>query len=131
MPSNNELAAEAVELAAKLETTVETDGLDNKELVALVKDLRAKVTDAETSTQADDQGEDEATKAAQAKKAARVAGKSPKPKRPPFYVAPGKSLTSRKGILSGDTADEVKPEYLNGGKKALDAFVESGHVLKG
>jgi hypothetical protein len=101
MPSNNELIKEAEGLAGKLETTVET---------------------------AD---HDQATKAAQAKKAARNAGKQPKPTRPPFYVAPGKSLTSKKGILSGDTADEVKAEFLTGGKKALDAFVKSGHVLKG
>lgn len=128
MPSNNELIKEAEELAGKLETPVETADLNNDQLVALVKDLRAKVTDAETQTQADN---DQATKNAQAKKAARTSGKQPKPKKPPFYVAPGKSLTSKKGILSGDTSDEVKAEYLSGGKKALDAFVESGHVLKG
>ena len=52
-------------------------------------------------------------------------------KKPPFYVAPRKALTSKKGILSGDTEDEVKAEYLSGGESALKAFIESGHVLKG
>lgn len=128
MPSNAELIKEAEELAAKLDTTVETKDLNNDKLADLVKDLRAKVTDAETQTQAD---QDEATKAAQAKKAARMENKRPKEKKPPYYVAPGKSLTSKKGILSGDTSDEVKAEYLGGGKDALAAFVKSGHVLKG
>ncbi len=64
-------------------------------------------------------------------KEVRATGKKPEVKKPPYYVAPGKSLTSLKGILSGDTADEVKAEYLAGGKEAVDAFVKSGHVLKG
>lgn len=128
MPSNAELIKEADELAAKLETTVETKDLSNDKLVDLVKDLRAKVTDAETQTQADN---DKATEEAKAKKAARMENKVKKEKKPPFYVAPGKALTSKKGILSGDTSDEVKAEYLPGGKEALDAFVKSGHVLKG
>lgn len=122
MPSNAELIKEADELAAKLGTPVETKDLSNDKLVDLVRDLRAKVTDAETQTQADND---------KARKAARMENKVKKEKKPPFYVAPGKSLTSKKGILSGDTSDEVKAEYLRGGKEALDAFVKSGHVLKG
>ena len=122
MPSNADLIKEAEELAAKLDTTVETKDLNNDKLVDLVKDLRAKVTDAETQTQADN---DKATKAA------RMENKVKKEKKPPFYVAPGKALTSKKGILSGDTSDEVKAEYLPGGKEALGSFVKSGHVLKG
>lgn len=122
MPSNAELIKEADELAAKLGAPVETKDLSNDKLVDLVRDLRAKVTDAETQTQADND---------KARKAARMENKVKKEKKPPFYVAPGKSLTSKKGILSGDTSDEVKAEYLRGGKEALDAFVKSGHVLKG
>lgn len=122
MPSNADLIKEANGLAEQLDTTVDTAGLTNDKLVALVKDLRAKVTDAQTVTQAD-QGDQPPAKPAK--------GKTAPKKKPPFYVAPGKSLTSRKGILSGDTEDEVKAEYLGGGKQALDAFVKSGHVLKG
>lgn len=56
----------------------------------------------------------------------------PEPKKkPPFYVAPRKAITSKKGILSGDRADEVKAEYLAGGDEALKAFIKSGHVVKG
>jgi hypothetical protein len=126
MPSNKELIAEAQGLAEALEIPVETDGLSNESLADLVKDLRAKTTDAETDTQAD-----KATEEAKAKKAARMENKKPKVKKPAFYVAAGKSLTSKRGILSGDTSDEVKAEHLGGGKEALDAFVKSGHVLKG
>jgi len=121
MPSNKELIAEAQGLAEALEIPVETDGLSNESLADLVKDLRAKTTDAETETQADKAAEE-----AKVKKAARMENK-----KPAFYVAAGKSLTSKRGILSGDTSDEVKAEHLGGGKEALDAFVKSGHVLKG
>lgn len=130
MPSNKELAAEAEALAAELKTEVTTDGLNNQQLADLVSDLKAKKKDADTVTQAGN-AEDEATKAAAAKKAERMAGKPQPKKKPPFYVAPRKAITSKKGILSGDTEDEVKAEYLEGGKDALEAFIESGHILKG
>jgi hypothetical protein len=74
---------------------------------------------------------DTVTVEAQAKAAARKAGKKIDVKKPPFYVAPRKAVTSKKGILSGDTSDEVKAEFLVGGEEALKAFVTSGHVLKG
>ena len=51
-------------------------------------------------------------------------------KSPRYFMAPGCAVTSKKGILSGDTKDEVKVEYLHGGKAALEAFVESGHIVK-
>ena len=69
--------------------------------------------------------------AVEAKAKATAAKEKAAAKKPPFYVAPGKAITSKKGILSGDTSDEVKAEYLEGGKDALAAFVESGHILKG
>lgn len=184
MPSNAELIKEAEELATKLDTTVTTTGLKNDKLVELVKDLRAKVTDAETHTQADGNGEPVALLGSNnfeneyqigdetvplgdlvggafeksglsvedwnslpdedrdARIAEELAGRNnqaeydkadaeTKGGKPPFYVAPGKSLTSKKGILSGDNEAEVKAEYFAGGKEALDAFVKSGHVLKG
>jgi len=122
MPSNAELTKQAEELAAELSLEVTTEGLNNQQLADLVADLKAKKKDA---------AEDEATKAAAAKKAERMAGKPQPKKKPPFYVAPRCAITSKKGILSGDTEDEVKAEYLPGGKDALEAFIESGHILKG
>lgn len=121
MPSNAELTKQAEELAAEFSLEVTTEGLNNQQLADLVADLKAKKKDAE----------DEATKAAAAKKAERMAGKPQPKKKPPFYVAPRCAITSKKGILSGDTEDEVKAEYLPGGKDALEAFIESGHILKG
>ena len=130
MPSNAELTKQAEELAAELSLEVATEGLNNQQLADLVADLKAKKKDADNDTQAD-AAEDEATKAAAAKKAERMAGEPQPKKKPPFYVAPRCAITSKKGILSGDTEDEVKAEYLPGGKDALEAFIESGHILKG
>ncbi len=130
MPSNKELTAEAEALAAGLDLTVETEGLKNEQLADLVSDLKAKKTDAENDTAADE-AEDKVTAETLAKAAQRKAGKPAPTKKPPFYVSPRKSLTSKKGILSGDTEDEVKAEYLAGGEDALKAFVKSGHILKG
>ena len=121
MPSNAELIKQASELADELKIEIKTDDLTNPELAKLVADLKAKKKDADNDTRAD-----EATE-----KAARVAGKPKAKKKPPFYVAPRCAITSLRGILSGDTEAEVKAEYLHGGKKALDDFIESGHILKG
>lgn len=113
MPSNKELIAEAEALADELSREVSTEGLNNNKLAELVSDLKAKKKDAETETQADEAE-------------AEVVNQEPA-----YYVAPRNSITSKKGILSGDTQDEVKPEYLHGGQDALDSLVKSGHILKG
>lgn len=102
MPSNKDLTTLADELAEKLGLTIETEGLRNDGLAELVSDLKAKKKDADTQTAADE--------------------------KPPFYVMPGKSLTSKRGILAD--GDEIKADDLAGGKDALDAFVDSGHIGK-
>ena len=114
MPNNKELAAEAEALSAELETQVATDGLKNDELAQLVSDLKAQ------KAASDD--EDTATAVAMAK---------PTKKKPEFYVAPRCAVTTKRGILSGDTEDEVKATDFPQGEKDLAAFIESGHVLKG
>lgn len=108
MLSNKELIHEANILARELGLDVSTDGLKNQGLMDLVSDLKAKKTDARKDTRAD----------------------YAKPM-PAFYVAPGRSLTSKRGILSGDSKDEIRAADLAGGEDALQAFVDSGHVLKG
>lgn len=45
-----------------------------------------------------------------------------------YFVANGKAITSNRGILSD--GDEIEAADLAGGKKALAAFVKSGHVSK-
>lgn len=113
MPSNKQYKEQAEQLAAELDVEITTDGLNNEQLGDLVSDLKAKARDAELDTQADDAPE---------------APQEPGAKRPPFSVASGKSITSRRGILA--PGDEIKADDLAGGKEALDAFVKSGHVVK-
>ena len=48
--------------------------------------------------------------------------------KPPYYVADGKSLVCRKGVL--DSGDEMKAEYSAGGQESLDALVKKGVVIK-
>ena len=98
MPSNKELATEAEALAAELGTKVDTEGLKNEQLTALIANLK------ETAK-----------------------GR----KKPAYYVAPRKAITTKRGILSGDDEDEIRAEDLPGGEKALRDFVDSGHVLRG
>ncbi len=110
MASNKELIAQAVTLAAALEIEITTDGLNNKQLSDLVSDLKAKTKDAELSTQADGP-EAEAEEQA-----------------PGVYVAKGKSITTKAGILSA--GDEVTAKHLAGGDKALAQLVKGGHCVK-
>ena len=74
--------------------------------------------------------------AQQASKAAPKKGAPKKPestekvkkKKPPFYVAPGRSVTALTGILSD--GDEVRPEFLPGGEKTLSGLVRRELVIK-
>ena len=111
MPSNAELSTQAANLAEELNLEIDTEGLNNAQLAALVSDLKAKADDASLDTQAD------------------TAAKATK--KPAFYVAPRKAITTKRGILTGDSEDEVKAGDLHGGKATLEALVESEHVLKG
>ena len=45
-----------------------------------------------------------------------------------YRIAPGKAITSKKGVLG--PGKEVKAEYLNGGQKTMDASIQSGHIIK-
>ena len=49
-------------------------------------------------------------------------------KKPPFSVAKGAAITTKRGILSN--GDEIKAEDLSGGQKAIDAFVKTKHIIK-
>ena len=141
MPSNKDLTAQVEKLSKELGLEVDTKDLKNDGLAELVSDLKAKKKDAETETAAD-AAEDKAMEAGN--KAAEKAGKAAYDKvkkaeavkKPPFYAMPGKSITSKRGILAternAEVKDyaEVKAEDLSGGEDALEAFVESGHVGK-
>lgn len=135
MPSNAEYTKQAEELAEGLGLEISTEGLNNEKLAALVSDLKAKKKDAdnqaaeEAAAKAAAELEEKAKEdsAAAAIKAKQDAEKAAK--KPPFYVMPGKAITSKRGVLSD--GDEIKVDDLAGGKEALEAFVKSGHVGKG
>lgn len=118
MASNKELIEQAVVLATALGLTVETEGLNNAKLTELVKDLKAKKKDADTESGADE---------AEARAKAEAEGDDDDVP-PPFSIAPGKALTTKRGLLG--PGEEIKADDLAGGKKALTAFVKSKHVIK-
>lgn len=125
MPSNAELKASIEEISAELGVETVTDGLTNAQLADKLSDLRDEKTKRADAPAPDTQAAlDAAAQALDALMAPVVAAK------PPYYMAPGKAVTSKAGILSGDTADEVKAEYFEGGDETLQALVESGYVLK-
>jgi hypothetical protein len=45
-----------------------------------------------------------------------------------FEVAPGKAITSHRGIL--EAGKEAKPEYFPGGQKTLDELLAKGYVVR-
>lgn len=96
-----------VELIAairEIDRDAKTDGLSNADLSKMLTDLRKPVEEVE-----------------------------PEPDLPPYYVAPGKAVTTRKKghVLSGDTQDEVKPGDLAGGKDAFNTLLKAKVILKG
>ena len=102
--------AELIAAIVVLDAAAATEGLTNAELETLLDVLESAA--------------DAAAEAAAADAAAADA-------RPDYYVAPGRSITSKRGILSGDVEAEITADDLAGGTDALDAFVKSGHVLRG
>lgn len=128
MPSNAELKASIEELSAELGVETVTDGLTNAQLADKLSDLRDEKTKRAAAPAPDAQAALDAAAQAQAEADAPMAPAVVA--KPPYYMAPGKAVTSKAGILSGDTADEVKAEYFEGGDETLQALVESGYVLK-
>lgn len=105
MPSNAKLSKKAHEIAEKLGTPIETDGLTSKELSDLLSDLSAKAKDAEHKTQTDEI-----------------------PAAPDKYVvAKGKALTTLAGIKS--EGDEVHPKHFYMGKDAFDHLRKTGYIV--
>ncbi len=50
-------------------------------------------------------------------------------KKPEFYICAGKSLTSKRGILN--EGDELKANWLPGGKDRVTELIKQGVVAKG
>ena len=105
MPSNTDIIKAIAELSEELEKEAPaTEGKNNGELANILSGLKAEKKEA-------------------------YEAKAKEGKKPPFSVAAGKAITSKRGILSD--GDEIKADDLAGGKEALDAFVKSGHVARG
>lgn len=66
------------------------------------------------------QAEKEAAEAAEAAEAKEV--------KPPYSVAEGRAITTKRGILGPGA--EIKAEDLANGQKGLEAFVKSKHIIK-
>lgn len=98
-------------LAGELETDVDTSELtkaDLEEKIATMKEMvkDKKKAEVEAAKEREDDG-----------------------KKPPFYIADGKSLTSRRGVLAPGA--EIKAADLAGGQPAIDEHVKNGFICKG
>jgi hypothetical protein len=104
MASNKDLTAAIEARATELEIEFpSTEGLTNAELVALKKELDAYTPDA-------DEAADEAEAPA------------------PYTIAPGKAVTSLKGVVGEGKA--VTAGHFTGGGETLAALVKAGLVIK-
>ena len=124
MPSNTYIIKAIAEISEELgKEAPATEGKNNGELANILRGLKAEKKEAD-----EDLTPDAAAKAAAKAKEEADEAKAKEGKKPPFSVASGKAITSKRGILSD--GDEIKADDLAGGKEALDAFVKSGHVAK-
>ncbi len=111
MSSNKELKKQAIELANLLEIPENEIDLDqdNDGLVELVTDLSDKLANA------DKPKAPEAPKVKPAKKA-------------PYVIAPGKAVTSKRGVLG--EGDACEADNFAGGEDTLKNLVKNGFVIK-
>ena len=127
MPKNKEIIASIEETAATMGVEVpkliHEDGkvFSNIELGEALTALRASGDNPDAPKE--DAPKEDAPKADAAAKEVKKAKKVY-----PYSIAPGKSLTSKKGILQG--GDEIKASYLAGGDASLATHVKNGIVIK-
>ena len=125
MPSNAEITKDIEENAATLGLTVDTSGQNNAQLATTLRDLKAKVTDAETHTAADDAAPAVVDGAEQT---AMTREETPEDEAPVYKVAAGVSLTSRRGVKAD--GDIVAAGDFIGGERVLAILITSGRVVK-
>jgi peptidoglycan hydrolase CwlO-like protein len=130
MPSNADIIKEIESLSAELEKDVpETEGKNNADLANILSGLKAEKKEADKDLTPNAGAKAAAEAKAEAKAKAEEEAKAAK--KPPYYVADGKAVTCKKGMLS--EGDEVKAEYLadgEDGKKALSDLVKKSVVVK-
>lgn len=122
MATNKVLIAQAIAicLAAGIDLPEGADELNNAQLAKLVKDMKKDHPDAAAKVEDDER--------IAAEELAELAKKKAEKVTPPYCIADGKSLTTKRGLLG--PGREIKAEDLAGGDKALKAFVKSKHVTK-
>ncbi|MBL9108082.1 MAG: hypothetical protein JNM74_02380 [Myxococcales bacterium] len=128
--SNKDLTDEALELGKKLGVVVVTDGLKNEGLAKLVEELRARFAetpegDAEAEAKARADADAKAKAEAEAKARADADAKA---KVPVYKVARGKSVTSRRGILSAGA--EVSARDFGGGERSIEDLANAGVIVR-
>jgi hypothetical protein len=152
MASNKELAEQATALAVELGITVETEGLKNAALHELVAELQTRLgrSPAAAASEAPSDaggppeppaGEGTPPPPAKPKRApvdgarGSDAGGPPEPPKPPapklrhpYQVAPGKSLTTLRGVLG--PGDEMRATDCADGVEQLERLVAGGYLLK-
>ncbi len=149
MPSNDDLRIEANSLAKELDLNINPSEMNNKTLVKLVADLKAKKRDIDLDTEADKAQDDKPEDIESADndnievnnslpdeadgfdEDPEESGKPEKPedaKPTGFKVAAGKALTTRRGIKAD--GDKVDASHFVGGQKVIDEFIKTGHIVQ-
>lgn len=118
MPSNKDLTKQITEIGLSMGASQEdmdkaVEGLNNDKLAKMLKQAKAEKAELEASEKG--------------KEPAAIETKSND--KPAYYVADGKSITCKKGVL--DSGEEIKAEYLGeNGQKSLDSLVKKEVVIK-
>lgn len=131
--NKEQLTAKAIELSEQLGTAVAVEGMTNSELESLIVSLQTAVDAKESTTVADVDVSSESEGKAEA--AAFKAESEPEPM-PDFYIAEGKSITTRRGIkVYPDeifkTDFDLKGRPKEESKAIFDSWVERGVIKKG
>ena len=129
MANNADLTKNILTLAP--ETVVE--GKTNKELVGILKGLRANEKTADDAAKDDEASKEKADAKAKEKADAEAKEKADAEakavKLPPYTIAENRSVTCAKGSLKQGV--EIKAEYLGkDGDKELKRLIEKGFVVK-
>ena len=115
MPSNKELKESIV--AITVEAGVDTpvlSGKSNDELTIMLQKLTTPAP-PEPEVEAPPEPEVEAPP-------------EPEVEAFPYSIAPGKSVTCKKGVLAD--GDEMKVEFIHGGQDSLDKLIKRKYVIK-
>jgi len=108
-------AQEEAEAKAKAEQVAADKAAEKKAQEEAEAKAKAEQVAADKAAEKKAQEEAEAKAKAEAKKKG-------------FFIAEGKSMTSKKGILAPGA--EVKPEFVSGGQETIDFHVKRGTIVE-